>query len=82
MSRVLLTAVAGAVAVIAAAGTASADPPRCGERGGAHICQKPGHVSLHSEPPTYGGMPSARGLFDPSWMPGFGRLAGVSPPSR
>jgi len=65
----------GVVAVGIAAPTAGASPDRtrCSERGGASLCQRPGHSSLHSEPAGPNLTAPGGRLFDPAFQPGFGR---------
>ena len=77
--RVPLTAVLiGAVGIVTAP-LAGADPDpgpdgtTCGKRGGASVCQRPGHSSLHTEPDALPTMPGGRGLVQPGMMPGYGR---------
>lgn len=66
----------GAVVAILSAPVAGAEPDetRCGKRGGASMCQKPGHSSLHSQPPGFDRVRPGSGLFRPGWMPGYGRI--------
>lgn len=70
----LVAITAGAVVLgVAPPAAASPDGTKCGKRGGAKVCQKPGHSSVFSEPRPVVGGPTAPGLFDRGWQPGFGR---------
>jgi hypothetical protein len=62
-----VAAAATAVAIIAAP-TASA--VQCRDSGGAKICQRPGHASLHAKPTPRNPNGS---LFSNAWLPGYGR---------
>lgn len=42
----------------------------CRDSGGAKVCQKPGHASLHTSPTVRA--PSG-GLMGSAWLPGYGR---------
>ncbi len=57
------------------AANAASNPVNCRDIGGARVCQKQGHSSLHSIPTVRA---PAAGLWSPAWMPGFGR--GPLPP--
>lgn len=60
---------------VAPAAAATSNPVNCREGGGARVCQKQGHSSLHAKPQI---RQPAGGLFHPAWLPGFGR--GPMPP--
>jgi hypothetical protein len=66
-----LTALAAAVAIATApVAAASANPTGCRESGGARVCQKQGHSSLHAKPEVR--IPNGS-LFSSAWLPGYGR---------
>ena len=70
---VLATLIAAVAIITAPAAGASPDGTKCGKRGGgASVCQKPGHSSLHTEPSPLPSLPSGGGLFGRGWMPGYG----------
>lgn len=73
MTKFLIpAALVAAVAIVTApAAGASPDETKCGKRGGASACQKPGHSSLHTAPKT---LPNTLpgGLVRPGWIPGYG----------
>lgn len=70
----LVTAAAVALAAAPVAG-ASSNPVGCRESGGAKVCQKQGHSSLHAKPTPR--TPNGS-LFSSPWLPGYGR--GQLPP--
>ena len=71
----LLTAVAvGAIALAPVAG-ATSNPVGCRESGGAKVCQKQGHSSMHAKPAPRN--PNGT-LFSSPWLPGYGK--GMLPP--
>lgn len=74
-SRWAMAAAAATAVALMAVPTAAASPDgtQCGKRGGAKVCQKPGHSSVFAEPKPVVGGPTAPGLFDRGWQPGFGR---------
>jgi len=70
LMALLIAAVAAVTAPVAGA---DPDGTKCGKRGGSSVCQRPGHSSLHTEPAPLPSFPSANGLMQPGWMPGYGR---------
>lgn len=66
----LIAAFAAAAVVAAPAAAASSNPSSCQERGGARMCQKQGHSSLHAKPTPRG---TSGQLFNSAWLPGYGR---------
>lgn len=75
LATILAAAAATAAIATAPAAGASANPSTCRESGGARVCQKQGHTSLHSKPTVR--VPSGS-LFSSPWLPGYGR--GQLPP--
>ncbi|MCW1957678.1 MAG: hypothetical protein KIH64_003850 [Mycobacterium sp.] len=73
-SLVAPVAAAAAIATAPAAG-ASSNPSSCRESGGARVCQKQGHSSLHAKPTPR--TPNGS-LFSSPWLPGYGK--GILPP--
>lgn len=69
--RILASAAAAVLAAGVLAPTAAAsNPANCRESGGAKVCQRPGHSSLHTKPVPR----SPNGtLFSSPWLPGYGR---------
>ena len=70
-SMVATLAVTLALVCAPAAAAVPDDDTRCGKRGGASGCQRPGHSSLHVEPKPLPTGPAA-GLMRPDYMPGYG----------
>jgi hypothetical protein len=66
----LVVAVAAALAITTAPSASASTNAQCRESGGARLCQRPGHSSLHAEPRLSN--PSGS-MFHGAWMPGFGR---------
>ncbi len=62
-----VAAVATAVAIISAPTAAAV---QCRDSGGAKICQRPGHASLHAKPTPR--TPNGS-LTSNAWLPGYGR---------
>ncbi len=73
-SLIAAAAAAAAIATAPAAG-ANANPSNCRESGGARVCQKQGHSSLHAKPTPRN--PNGT-LCSSPWRPGYGR--GIRPP--
>lgn len=71
----LIAAVAAGAVALAPTAAASSNPAGCRESGGARVCQKQGHSSLHAKPTPRN--PNG-GLFSNAWLPGYGR--GILPP--
>ncbi len=72
----LMAAAAAAAAIaVAPAAAANANPSNCRESGGARVCQKQGHSSLHAKPTPRNPNGS---LFSSAWLPGYGK--GILPP--
>lgn len=72
----LIAAAATAAAIATApAAAANANPSNCRESGGARVCQKQGHSSLHAKPTPRN--PNGT-LFSSPWLPGYGK--GILPP--
>lgn len=68
-----LAPLAAAPAVHAATGSpvpANSNPTNCRDSGGAKVCGRSGHTSLHAEPTVR--MPQGQ-LFSNAWLPGYGR---------
>ena len=70
-SAPIVATVAMAAALLAAplAG-ANSNQTNCRESGGARVCQKQGHTSLHAKPEVRSGSGQ---LFSSPWLPGYGR---------
>lgn len=66
LASLVATVVAAAVATAPAAGATVA----CRDGGGARVCQKPGHSSMHAKPTPRG---TSGDLFSSAWLPGYGR---------
>lgn len=47
----------------------TSNPTSCREAGGARMCGRQGHTSLHAEPTVR----APQGMFGAAWLPGFGR---------
>lgn len=66
--------VAGVVAALAIAlaptAHAGSNDVSCHQRGGAKVCQKQGHASLHTAPKV---RPNPNGLMGSAWLPGYGK---------
>lgn len=66
--------VAGAAAItiaVAPAAQASANPPDCRDKGGAAVCQRQGHSSIHVSPPPRGNQfQFGFGQMSPMWLLG------------
>lgn len=71
----LLTAAAACSIVLAPVAGATSNPAGCRESGGARVCQKQGHASLHAKPTPR--TPNGS-LFSNAWLPGYGK--GILPP--
>ena len=73
----LIAAFVAAASVVATAPVAgaSSNPSSCRESGGARVCQKQGHTSLHAKPTPRN--PNGT-LFSSPWLPGYGK--GMLPP--
>lgn len=76
-SMSMVAAAVGVTAAIALAPSAQAasSAADCRQSGGATVCQKPGHTSLHTKPTV---RTPAGSLFSSPWLPGYGR--GQLPP--
>ena len=72
-SIVLAPAPAAAAAIGPLAATSN--PAGCREAGGARVCSKQGHASLHAKPTPR--TPNGS-LFGSAWRPGYGK--GILPP--
>ena len=66
----LLAAVAAGAVLLAPTAGATSNPVGCRESGGARVCQKQGHSSLHAKPTPRNPNGS---LFSSAWLPGYGR---------
>jgi hypothetical protein len=74
LAPLFAAAAAGAIALAPTAG-ATSNPVGCRESGGAKMCQKQGHSSLHAKPTPRN--PNGT-LFSSPWLPGYGK--GILPP--
>ena len=68
LSPLLAVLAAGAVALAPAAG-ATSNPVGCRESGGAKVCSKQGHSSLHAKPTSRA---HSGALMGRAWLPGYG----------
>ena len=66
----LIAAAAAGSIVLAPTAAAGPNPAGCRESGGARVCQKQGHASLHAKPTPR--TPNGS-LFSNAWLPGYGR---------
>ena len=66
----LIAAAAAGSIVLAPTAAASPNPTGCREAGGAKVCQKQGHASLHAKPTP---RTPTGSLFSNAWLPGYGR---------
>ena len=71
----LIAAAAACAVALAPAAAAAPNPVGCRESGGAKVCQKQGHTSLHAKPTPRN--PNGT-LFSSPWLPGYGK--GILPP--
>ena len=63
-------ALAAGMAMVAAPAAGADNDPSCSSSGSGTLCQKQGHSSLHARPAMPRGQSS---LFDPGYLPGYGR---------
>jgi hypothetical protein len=75
LASLIATAAAAAAIATAPAAGATSNPSNCRESGGARLCQKQGHSSLHAKPTPRNPNGS---LFSSAWLPGYGK--GILPP--
>jgi hypothetical protein len=75
LASLIATAAAAAAIATAPAAGATSNPSNCRESGGARVCQKQGHSSLHAKPTPRN--PNGT-LFSSAWLPGYGK--GILPP--
>lgn len=68
-SLAAVVAAVAAAAAIATAPAAAASSPSCRDGGGARVCQKPGHSSMHAKPTTRA---HSGALMGRAWLPGYG----------
>lgn len=66
----LIAPVVAALAAGSLALAAPAEAVKCRDGGGARVCQKPGHSSMHAKPTPR--TPNGS-LFSSAWLPGYGR---------
>lgn len=71
----LIAAAAAGSIVLAPAAAATSNPAGCREAGGARLCSKAGHSSMHAKPTPRSPNGS---LFGNAWLPGYGK--GILPP--
>lgn len=71
----LIAAAAAGSIVLAPTASATSNPAGCRESGGARVCSKTGHSSLHAKPTPR--TPNGS-LFGSAWLPGYGK--GILPP--
>ena len=64
-----LLAAVGTAAALLMAPAAAASTVSCRDGGGARVCQKPGHTSLHAKPTTRA---HSGALMGRAWLPGYG----------
>lgn len=81
IAPLIAAAAAGSIVLAPAAAaapgpvSATSNPAGCRESGGARVCQKQGHASLHAKPTPR--TPNGS-LFGSAWLPGYGK--GILPP--
>lgn len=68
--RLLAPLVAAAATAVAVISAPAAEAVRCRDSGGAKVCQRPGHSSMHAKPTPRNPNGS---LFSNAWLPGYGR---------
>ena len=69
IAPLIAAATAGSI-LLAPTAAATSNPAGCREAGGARLCSKTGHSSLHAKPTPRS---ANGGLFGSAWLPGYGK---------